>query len=65
MNPLQAIPARARLYAYALLTLAAIVIAAIQATDGDWLAAASYVLGALGFGTAGSNVPLDTTNDLE
>ncbi len=55
-NPLQAIPAQARLYAYAVLALAAIVVAGLQATDGDWLAFAAYVLGALGFSTAGSNI---------
>lgn len=65
MNPLTAIPPKARLYVYALLALAAIVVAAIQAADGDWLTALSYVLGALGFGTAGSNVTLDRTDAAE
>lgn len=62
-NPLTTIPAQVRVYVYALLALAAIVVAGIQAADGDWLLFASYVLGALGFGTAGSNV--DTGNDQE
>lgn len=56
MNPLTAIPPRIRLYVYAVLALAAIVVAAVQASDGDWLAAIAYVVAALGGGTAASNV---------
>jgi hypothetical protein len=56
MNPLTAIPPRARLYVYALLTLAALALAAYQAADGDWLVFAGLLLGSLGFGTAASNV---------
>lgn len=57
MNPLDAIPAKARLYAYAVLTLAAIAVAAYQAAEGDWLEFAGLVLGALGFGTATTHTP--------
>lgn len=56
-NPLTLLPPKVRLVVYAVLTLAAIALAAYQAADGDWLVAASYVLGALGFGTATSNTP--------
>lgn len=59
MNPLTAIPPRIRLYVYAVLALAAIVVAAVQASDGDWLAAIAYVVAALGGGTAASNVDVE------
>lgn len=58
-NPLTVIPARYRKYAYALLALAAIVVAGIQAADGDWLELVAFVLGALGFGTATSNTDVE------
>lgn len=57
MNPLTDIlPARARRYVYAVLALAALVLAAYQATEGDWLAFAAYLIGALTGGTAASNI---------
>lgn len=55
-NPLtDVLPPQARKYVYALLALAAIVLAAWQASGGDWLVFAGLVLGALGFTTAASN----------
>ena len=56
MNPLATIPAAYRKYVYAVLGLAAIIVGAIQVSDGDVLEAIAYVLGALGFGTALSNL---------
>jgi hypothetical protein len=58
-NPLTVLPPRVRLVVYAILGLAALVIAAVQAADGDWLEAAALFLGSLGFGTAGSNVDVE------
>lgn len=57
-NPLTVIPAKYRKYAYALLTLAAIIVAGIQASGGDWLELVAFVLVALGFGTATSNTDI-------
>lgn len=57
MNPLAVIPAKARLYAYALLTLAALALAAYKAAEGDWLEFVALLLGSLGFGTATTNTP--------
>lgn len=51
------LPAKVRKYVYAALALAALVLAAWQASDGDWLLFAANLLGALGFGTAASNTP--------
>lgn len=56
MNPLTAIPAKARLYVYALLTVAALALSAYKASEGDWIEFAGILLGSLGFGTAASNV---------
>lgn len=56
MNPLTAIPAKARLYVYALLTVAALALSAYKASEGDWVEFAGVLLGSLGFGTAASNV---------
>lgn len=56
-NPLtDVLPAKARKYVYAVLALAALVLAAYQATQGDWLAFAVALVGALTGGTAASNV---------
>jgi hypothetical protein len=55
MNPLTAIPPKARLYVYALLTLAALGLSAYKAAEGDWTEFAVLLLGSLGFGTAASN----------
>jgi len=54
-NPLTLIPAKYRAYVYSVLTLAALVVAGIQATDGDWLAFVAYLVAALGGGTAVAN----------
>lgn len=55
-NPLEDIvPPRYRKAVYALLGLAAIVLAAWQAAQGDWFVFVGLVLGALGFGTATAN----------
>ena len=56
MNPLTAIPPKARLYVYAALTLAALALGAYKAAEGDWLEFVGLLLGSLGFGTAASNV---------
>lgn len=50
------LPPQVRKYVYAALALAAIVLGVYQASDGDWLLFAANLLGALGFGTAASNV---------
>jgi hypothetical protein len=57
MNPLTAIPPKARLYVYAVLSLAALGLSAYKASEGDWLEFAGLFLGSLGFGTAASNTP--------
>ncbi|WP_374457699.1 hypothetical protein [Nocardioides sp.] len=61
MNPLEAIPARFRKYAYAVLTLAALALAAYKAAEGDWLEFAGLLLGSLGFGTATTHTPATFT----
>jgi hypothetical protein len=59
-NPLyEVIPAAARKYIYALLSLAAIVVAGIQAFDGDWVAFAAYLVAALTGATAASNTNVE------
>jgi hypothetical protein len=58
-NPLSALPPKVRLYVYAVLGIAALIVAAVQAADGDWLQAVALFLGSLGFGTAGSNINSD------
>lgn len=63
MNPLTAIPAKARLYVYAALTLAALGLAAYKAAEGDWLEFFGLLLGSLGFGTATSNTPATFTQE--
>ena len=56
MNPLaDVLPAKVRKYVYALLALAAVVLAGYQATEGDWVQFAVYVVGALTGATAASN----------
>jgi len=56
-NPLtDVIPTRARKYVYALLSLAALVLAGYQATNGDWTQFAIYIVGALTGATAASNI---------
>jgi hypothetical protein len=59
-NPLyEVIPAAARKYIYALLSLAAIVVAGVQAFDGDWVAFAAYLVAALTGATAASNTNVE------
>jgi hypothetical protein len=55
-NPLyEVIPAAARKYVYAVLTLAAIVFSVYQAADGDWVKMANGLIVALIGATAASN----------
>lgn len=61
MNPLDAIPPKARLYVYAALTLAALALAAYKAAQGDWLEFVGLLLGSLGFGTATTHTPATFT----
>jgi hypothetical protein len=64
MSILTVIPTKYRKYAYAVLALAALVLAAYKASDGDWLLMSTYILGALGFGTATANThPVETEHD--
>ena len=64
MNPvtavkelLAALPRPVRLVLYAVLGLAALVVAAYKASEGDWLEFTGLLLGSLGFSTAASNLP--------
>lgn len=57
MNPLEAIPAKVRVYVYAVLALAALALAAYKASEGDWLEFAGLLLGSLGFSTATTHTP--------
>lgn len=61
MNPFDVLPTHIRAYVYAGLALAAIVLAGFRAADGDWLEAATYILGALGFGQAKAKTPTGGT----
>lgn len=63
MNPLEAIPPRFRLYAYAVLTLAALAISAYKAAEGDWLETVAGLLALLGFGTATTHTPATFTQE--
>ena len=55
-NPLyEVIPAKVRKYVYAVLALAAIVFAAYQASDGDWVQLVGGLIVALTGATAASN----------
>lgn len=54
------LPPHVRKYVYALLFLSALVLAAWQASHGDWLLFVANLLTALGFGTAVSNVSSGT-----
>lgn len=56
-NPLALIPAKVRVYVYAVLALAALALGAYQATQGDWIEFAVLLLGSLGFGTAQTHTP--------
>lgn len=57
MNPLtDVIPAKARKYVYAALTLAALLSSVYQATDGDWKTFAVNLVAALTTATAAANV---------
>lgn len=55
-NPFDLLPPKARAVVYAIFWLGALVLAAFQATDGDWLQMAVYILGALGFMQAQAKV---------
>jgi hypothetical protein len=57
MNPLNdALPARVRQILYAIVFVAGLVLAAWQATEGDWKAFAVLLVGSLTSALAGSNV---------
>lgn len=57
MNPLSAVlPARVRLVIYAIVFVVGLVLAAWQASEGDWFAFAVLVTGSLTGALAGSNV---------
>jgi hypothetical protein len=59
-NPLyEVIPAGARKYVYALLTVVALVVAGVQAYGGDWVAFAAYLVAALTGATAASNTNVE------
>jgi hypothetical protein len=63
MNPLtDVIPAKARKYVYAALSLASLGLAGYQATQGDWLEFAVFVVGSLTGATAASNVHPNVTS---
>ncbi|QLQ11196.1 MAG: hypothetical protein HZY75_13435 [Nocardioidaceae bacterium] len=57
-NPLnEALPARHRKAVYAVLFVVGVIVAAVQASDGDWLTALAVIVAALGGpGMAASNV---------
>ena len=60
MNPLiDVLPPRARKYAYAALSLAAVVYGAYQTANGDWGQVAISVIGTLTGAVAASNVNSD------
>jgi len=63
MNPLDAIPAKARLYVYSILAVAAHAVGAYKASEGDWLEFTGLLLGALGFGTATTHTPASFKGD--
>lgn len=56
MNPLAALPAKVRLAIYAIVFVAGLVLAAWQATAGDWVAFGVLLTGSLTSALAGSNV---------
>ena len=59
-NPLyDVIPAKARKYVYAVLSLAAIIFAAYQLADGDWLKFTGALIVALTGATAASNTAVE------
>jgi len=56
-NPLtEVLPARVRLVVYAVVFVVGLVLAAWQATEGDWVAFAVLLTGSLTGALAGSNV---------
>ncbi len=63
MQILTVIPAKYRKYVYAALALAALVLTAYKASEGDWLEMAAFILGALGFGTATANTHPNQSHD--
>ena len=59
-NPLyEVIPAGARKYVYAILSLAVLVLGVVQAFDGDWVKAAGALVAALISATAASNTDVE------
>jgi hypothetical protein len=58
MNPLyEVLPAKARKYVYAALSLAALVFSVYQASGGDWVLLVGGLVTALTAATAASNTP--------
>ena len=56
-NPLtEVLPARVRLVVYAVVFVVGLILAAWQATEGDWVAFAVLLTGSLTGALAGSNV---------
>ena len=62
-NPLTVIPAKYRRFVYAVLTLAALGLAAWKGAEGDWTEFVALLLGSLGFGTATANTPTAKPHD--
>lgn len=59
-NPLtDVLPEKVRKYVYALLSLAALVFSAYQASDGDWVQLVGGLIAALTTATAASNTAVD------
>jgi hypothetical protein len=59
MNPLyEVLPAKARKYVYAVLSLAALVFSVYQASGGDWVLLVGGLITALTAATAASNTPV-------
>ena len=56
MNPLSILPAKVRLAIYAVVFVVGLVLAAWQASEGDWFAFGVLLTGSLTGALAGSNV---------
>lgn len=62
MNPLAALPAKVRAAIYAVVFIVGLVLAAWQATEGDWIAFGVLLTGSLTGALAGSNVTPDNAD---
>lgn len=57
MNPLnQVLPPKVRLYVYAVVFVAGLIVTAVQAAEGDWFEAVAFLIGSLSGALAGSNI---------